>query len=248
MKKYSSITFIMPWFICSLGALFYAYEYLLRITPSVMTSDLMGFYHLNHAQMGNLCAFYYYIYTPMQLFVGVLMDRYGPRRLLTMATLCCVIGSALFAISPLFWIAAIGRLLIGFGSAFAFVGVLKLATIWLPKKYFALFSGLATALGMLGAITGDLVLTKLVQFLGWQETMYISAILGIAIAFLIGLFVRDQSQDRKKAISAKIETLDNAIAGLLKIFKNPQMWVAGLIGCILYVPISAFAELWGIPY
>lgn len=248
MKKYSKYTQLLPWFICSLGALFYAYEYLLRVAPSVMTDNLMHYFSINHAQLGNLSAFYYYIYTPMQLCVGVLMDRYGPRRLLTMATLCCVIGSALFAATHLFWVAAVSRLLIGFGSAFAFVGVLKLATIWLPKRYFAMFTGLATALGMLGAICGDIIMTQLVNILGWRNTISISAICGIIIALLIGVFVRDHTMDRKKGLTSQIETLDSAIIGLLNIIKNPQMWIVGIVGFLLYIPITAFAELWGIPY
>src|SRR5579884_3613957 len=78
---------IYAWLVCCLGALFYCYEYFLRISPSVMTQDLMRVYHLDAAMLGNLAAFYYYAYTPMQLPVGVLMDRFGPRRLLVFACL-----------------------------------------------------------------------------------------------------------------------------------------------------------------
>ena len=120
---------VLPWVICGLGALFYCYEYLLRISPSVMMSDLMQAYHINATVFGNLAAFYYYAYTPMQLPVGILMDRYGPRRLLTFACLACALGSYLFAHAFHIELAQIGRFMVGFGSAFAFVGVLKLATI-----------------------------------------------------------------------------------------------------------------------
>src|SRR3954470_19954672 len=80
-------TALYAWLVCGLGALFYCYEYFLRISPSVMTQDLMRVYHLDAAMLGNLAAFYYYAYTPMQLPVGVLMDRFGPRRLLVFACL-----------------------------------------------------------------------------------------------------------------------------------------------------------------
>ena len=63
-------------------------------------------YHINAAALGNLIAFYYYIYTPMQLPVGMLMDVYGPRRLLTLAGLCCAVGTYLFASTDIFVIAA----------------------------------------------------------------------------------------------------------------------------------------------
>src|SRR6056297_3113727 len=147
MIRQSKFIKLLPWFICSLGALFYAYEYFLRITPSVMTQELKAFYHIKDEALGSLSAYYYYIYTPMQLLVGLLMDRYGPRRLLTLATISCVVGSIMFASTHQLYVAELGRLFIGFGSAFAYVGVLKLGTIWLPKRHFGTFTGLATALG-----------------------------------------------------------------------------------------------------
>jgi MFS family permease len=246
MKKASKLVSLLPWFICGLGALFYSYEYFLRIAPSVMTDNLVRFFHIDGATLGNLSGFYYYVYTPMQLVAGVLMDRYGPRRLLTIASLCCVVGSFLFAATKQLWVAELGRFLIGFGSAFAFVGVLKLATIWLPSRYFAMFSGFATALGMLGAIAGNLILTKLVLWMGWQETIYLSGAFGILVALLIGLFVRDQNFDRKK--TQGVIDLPHVIGNLWTIIKTSQMWIVGAIGGLLYVSTSAFAELWGNPY
>ena len=137
---------IFPWIVCGLGALFYTYEYLLRISPSVMSSELMAAYGITAGAFGNLMAIYYYAYTPMQLPVGMLMDRYGPRRILTAACAACAVGSYLFASSGHLSVAGVGRFLVGFGSAFAFVGVLKLATIWLPKERFA-FEKLAIRCG-----------------------------------------------------------------------------------------------------
>src|ERR1700722_8240175 len=159
---------VLPWLVCGLGALFYCYEYLLRIAPSVMTADLMQAYHINATALGNLVAFYYYAYTPMQLPVGVLMDRYGPRRLLTFACLACALGSYLFAHAFHIEFAQFGRFMVGFGSAFAFVGVLKLATIWLPPRRFAMVSGLTTSLGMIGGMVGDIYLTSLVNQVEWR--------------------------------------------------------------------------------
>lgn len=249
MKRYSRMTILLPWLICGLAALFYAYEYFLRITPSVMTTQLKHFYHIHDGALGTLSAYYYYIYTPMQLVAGALMDRYGPRRLLMIATLCCVIGSVLFAATPYLLLAEVGRFLIGFGSAFAFVGVLKLATIWLPRRHFAIFTGLATACGMLGAIVGDIGLTELVKIAGWQQTAYISAGFGVILAILIGFFVRDhKSFDRKSNMPAAKITTPEVLNGLKKIIRNRQMWIVGIIGGFLFIPASAFAELWGIPY
>lgn len=96
-KEFKSARF--GWFLCGLAALFYCYEYLLRIAPSVMSTELMQYYALNATAFGNLFAVYYYIYTPMQIPVGLMLDRFGARFLLTFATLICAMGTLFFASS-----------------------------------------------------------------------------------------------------------------------------------------------------
>ncbi len=240
-------SFVLPWFICGLGALFYCYEYFLRISPSVMTPELMRAYDLTGAQVGNLSAFYYHAYVPMQIVVGLLMDRYGPRRLLTLACVFCSIGTYLFAGNYGLIIAEIGRFLVGFGSAFAFVGALKLATIWLPPNRFALVSGIILCLGMIGAMIGDVLLRVMVDAVGWQTTIYASAAAGIVLAFIILLIVRDSSPLHDNH-HIHVISFKNVFAGLAVALKNPQIWLNALVGFLLYISLSAFAELWGIPY
>jgi len=237
---------LFPWIVCGLGAVFYAYEYLLRITPNVITYELMQSYHINAAALGNLAGFYYYAYTPMQLPVGLMMDKFGPRRLLTIACLLCAVGSYMFASSTFISVAALGRFLVGFGSAFAFIGVLKLATIWLPPDRLALVSGIATALGALGGIIGEVALEKMVNQVGWRSTVVICAFIGIVLTILLASIIRDNQRGQQHA--HVLINWQSVMHGFLLIIKDKQMWLNGLIGCLLYLPISAFAELWGKPY
>jgi len=71
---------LLPWLICGIAALFYCYAYFLRAFPSVMSSDIIDHFHMTAGDFGNLTAFYYYAYTPMQLPVGLILDRYGARK------------------------------------------------------------------------------------------------------------------------------------------------------------------------
>jgi sugar phosphate permease len=238
---------VWPWFICGLGALFYCYEYFLRISPSVMTRELMSAYQLTGAQVGNLSAFYYHAYVPMQILVGLLMDRYGPRRLLTLACLFCAVGTYLFAGNFGLGVAEFGRFLVGFGSAFAFVGALKLATIWLPPNRFALVSGIILCLGMLGAMMGDVLLRKMVDACGWQSTIYVAAGAGVLLSLVIFSMVRDSSPASENH-HIHVISFRNVLRGLRLALKNPQIWFNAFVGFLLYVSLSAFAELWGIPY
>jgi len=241
-------TSIFAWLICGLGALFYCYEYFLRVAPSVMTQELSQSFNISAAALGNLVAFYYYIYTPMQLPAGLLMDKYGPRRLLAIAALVCAIGSFFFAEGSIH-LAMVGRLMIGFGSAFAFVGTLRLAVSWLPASRFALVTGSVTTLGMLGAMSADILLSHLVQIFNWQNTIYLSAGVGLIIAGLIWFTIPNQGPNNGNANNGRNNiTFVQLFKEFGQLIKKPDLWLIGIVGCLFYMPISVFAELWGIPY
>ncbi len=234
---------LFSWLVCGLGALFYSYEYLLRMSPSVMQHDLMGYYHLTGVQYGYLSgSFYYFMYVIMQIIVGLLMDRYGPRRLLTVACFFCALGAYLFACSDRLAIAMVGRFLIGFGSAFAFVGAAKLATIWLLPQRFALVSGIIFCLGMLGAMFGDTVLRMFVDSVGWRSAINGSAAAGVVLTVIIWLIVRDVNPYHQEHHSHHTMTIPEVLSGLSQSLKNSQIWLSGIVGGLLYLFLSAFAE------
>ena len=88
------------WIIITLAALFYCYEFFLRVIPSTMTDDFMRFHNIHAAQIGVIASYYYYAYSPMQLLVGPLLDRFGSRNLLTIACLVCAGGIFIFSKIP----------------------------------------------------------------------------------------------------------------------------------------------------
>ncbi len=235
------------WLICCLAALFYAYEYLLRIGPSVMTQELRHhFVGLSAGGLGLLSSMYYWAYTPMQVLVGVMTDRYGPKRILTAAIILCVIGTAVFMHTFSIYVAGFGRFLVGMGSAFAFVGALKLAAMWLPHRYFALFAGLTTSIGMLGALAGDILMTWMVHHVGWYSVLNVSVIIGLILIPVFFFFVQDKIV-HEPALNRK-KSLAPYLIGFFKLFKNPHILVAGFIGCLLFSSLSVFGEMWGIPF
>lgn len=244
--KYSSKQ-ILPWCMVSLGLLFYAYESMLRVSPSVMSMELMQNFHISATQLSNLTAFYYYIYAPMQFAVGILMDRYGPRKLLSLAALLCAIGTYLFSSTQDLHVAELGRFLVGFGSAFAFVGVLKLATIWLPPERFAIVSGTTMALGMVGGVLCDLSMPALMRFEGWRVALYHSALFGLILVGLLVFVLRDGAKHSPRDFKLA-DSYREAFKNLFTLICNKQIWLNGLVGCLMWLPISIYAETWGVNY
>jgi MFS family permease len=248
-QSVSGIWSVLAWVICLLAALFYCYEYLLRISPNVMVPELMKAFNVPSADgVAALVGYYYYAYTPMQIPVGLLLDKYGPRRILTLATLCCAIGAVLFATTSSYMVAAIARFLIGFGSAFAFVGVLKVASIWLPPNRFAFISGFTTALGMLGGMFGNWSMNKMVATMGWDGTLSYFGWFGFFVVPIMWLLIRDVPNFKSKSIQRVETTFGQLISDFFTLCKNRQIWINGLIGGFIMMPTMVFAELWGGEY
>lgn len=233
-------------FIVSLGALFYFYEYFLRIFPSVMKAQLIHDFHLNATLFGALSAYYFYAYTPMQLVVGVLVDRFSLRKVLTLSVFCCVIGTYLIGISNAYYLATFGRFLQGFGSAFAFVGSLKLAAMWLPAERFAFFSGACAALGFIGGAFGEISITLLLKHMSWRHALIGFGLIGNVLAIVFWFYLRKSPKQhcpKKNKLT---------IGQFLKQFKlvigQHRIWIAGVLSSLMFLPTSVFAALWGIPY
>jgi MFS family permease len=232
---------------CFLSMLFYCYEYYLRVAPSVMKVELQTSFHLTETSFGYLVAFYYYAYTLMQIPVGLSIDKFGPRRVLTFACAICALGTYCFATTTYTPIAQFARFMIGFGSAFAYVGVLKIANDWLSPKYFAPVAGLCSTLGMLGAIFGEVSMEYLVQIMGWQETLHYAVIAGLILMVALWVVLKDRSPQFAHEEHENL-TLNTILKALLVLVKNRQMWLIGLIGCFTFLPISGFAEVWAPDY
>ena len=224
-----------------IAILFYAYEYFLRVAPSVMTDFYMREYSLNMEEVALIATYYYYAYTPLQLFVGPITDTYGVRKLLLISILSCVIGSAVCAYNAGFNLTLVARFLIGFGSSFAFVAVLKTTREWLPEKYFPPVAGITTSIGMLGAITSQTALPSLIGSIGEIESMWYVTIVGCVLWIISFRYVADRPSAKPKVAK---NTFKNLFMSLYHVMKIPQIWVVGVIGAAMYMPTTIFSDLW----
>jgi len=241
---------LQPWIICLTGMLFYCFNYFLRSSPSVMQNDLVQSLHISATQFGTLISFYYFAYTPMQIPAGMIYDKFGPRFVLFFACLIAVIGLATFVSADSFGLACAGRFLIGLGTAFAYIGVLKLASIWLPASRFAAVAGLTTAIGMSSGALSQKYLAKLVEIVGYKSILQMALISGIVLSFLILFTLRNspkQGVNSTRTIHAPL-SMKQLFAALRVMFTNPQMWLIGIIGCVLYLPSIVFLDVYGISY
>jgi len=242
----------LAWTVWSLGALLYIIGFFQRVAPGVMTAELMGDFNITAAAMGNLSAFYFYSYVAMQIPTGLLADSWGPRRLLTAGALVAGLGSLSFALSDgMFW-ACTGRLLIGGSVAVAFVSMLKLSSHWMAPKHFALASGMALFLGILGAVFAGTPLRLLLVAYDWRSVMLVASILPFVVAALILIIVRDDPHERGY-LSYAVKTADNVprtgiMKGLKQVFSYRNTWLLLVAPGALAGSVLTFAGLWGVPF
>lgn len=242
---------VQPWLICIVGMLFYCYNYFLRVSPGVMEQQLAETFHMTAAKFGALAGLYYWAYMPMQLPAGLLFDRFGSRIVLSTACLTTVVGLSLFVTAESFMIAGGGRFLIGLGTAFSYIGVLKLASLWLPPRRFATVAGLTTATGMTCAALSQKYLTTIVETQGFRHALHTSVTAGVVLIMLIVFIIRSRPKNQAAHTSQSTEASappEGLMETLRSLASNPQMWLIGIIGCLLYLPASVFLDLWGIPW
>jgi MFS family permease len=227
----------------SLGTLFFGYAFVQRVSPSVMTSELMSDFAVGGAALGSLSAFYFYAYASIQLPVGMLTDHFGPRKLMSFAAALCALASIGFAFSDSLLTASLGRALIGGTVAFGFVGTLAIAGYWFKPAQYALLAGLLQTVGMSGAIFGQAPLRQMVESLGWRGTILVLALVALIIAALLFWLVPLRSSEQKQH-----RTQHGILKGLKAVTINPQTWVCSIIGFGMASTMLAFGGLWGVPW
>lgn len=240
---------LLPWIVWSLGATLFCYGFFQRVAPSVMVDSLMRDFQVGGALLGGLSAFYFYAYAGLQVPVGLLVDRYGPRRMLALGAALCAFGSLAFGLADRLELAYLGRLLIGAGAGFSFVGTLKLATLWFPAGRFAQLVGMTMMLGMLGGILGQAPLAALVEVSGWRGALLWAALAGALLALAIWLVVRDGTPQALSGVRAQPRANRAELwSGILRVLHDRQLWLLTLVAASMSAPMLTIAGLWGVPW
>jgi MFS family permease len=246
----------LPFLVVGLASLFYVYEFFLRVIPSAIAHELMRDFAIHATMLSFLSACFYYAYALMQIPAGLLCDRFGPKRTMIVSVLICSLATFLFSTTQSIHVASISRFFMGIGASCAFIGPLLLASRWFPPRYYSTIAGIVQTLGCLGAIIGGQPIAVLSGFLGWHSALNWAASIGIAIAILYCLVLRDhpkQTLNKPQKVSGKNQQRKSPIIyisewkRLKTICQNSQSWWTGLAGINCWAPIAVF-ELWGIPY
>ena len=243
------------WILWLVAALFYSIEFFQRVSPSVMASDIMRDLSLNTAHFAFIMSLYFYACALAQIPVGYILDRYSLRHSLTFACLAVSVGTLTFAMSHDDIYLSLSRILVGIGSAFAFIGVLKLSTNWFSRQQYPFIVGMTNTVGILGAIVGQTPFAHFMHKYGWRHGLEMTAVIGIVISVLMFLVIRDKPTVYrvKQSSASSSPTASNLSISLIRpalvaIFRDKQTWLTAVYAGLMVAPIIAFAELWGVHF
>src|SRR3982075_853131 len=215
----------------------YYIAFLFRTINAVMAAPLAKELGLGADDLGLLTSVYFLTFAAAQIPVGILLDRYGPRRVQSVLLLVAAVGSALFAVSDHFWMLLLGRALIGLGVASAMTAGLKALVLWFPGDRVPLLNGLMVMLGALGAVTATLPADLLLDWIGWRELFGLFAALTAGSAVLIYVIVPEATPVPSGAISA----------GLKKVYADPRFWRVAPLSASCIGTAWALQRLWAGP-
>jgi len=237
----------IKWWVWALAAAFYFYEFVLRVSPSVMVPELMKSFGITASAVGVLSAFYLYAYAPMQLPVGILMDRYGVKKILSIASIICGIGALLFSAAGDLSVASLGRLMIGAGSSFAFIAMVYVTSHWFPPRKRAFLIGIANSIAMVGASAGSGPLTVVIHHLGWRKAIAGFGVFGVLLGILVYFIFKMDRHD--KEVEKETSSEDTNILENLKVVTSKKsIWFNAIAALFFYMTTTAFAGLWGLSF
>jgi MFS family permease len=232
--------FIAAWLFC---LLFYFVEYAVRSAPSVMLPELTTAFGLTTVGLSSLIGLYYYTYAVFAIIAGASVDRWGAKYTIPIGVLLLAVGTAMFGVN-VSWIAALGRLLQGAGAAFAFVAAVYLAAHGLPARYLATAIGITQCIGMLGGAAGQFVTAPLIHGpLDWQQFWIWAGVVALLIAVAMLIVTPREHQSPSSTTS-----IWSTFAPYKIVLANPQSYLCGLVGGLLFLPTTVGAMTWGVSF
>lgn len=223
-----------------IGVSFVLFQFFLQLSSGVVIGSIMHDMHLSALTAGILSSALYIVYTSLQIPVGILFDKKNTRTLMAVNALLCSIGCFVFAASYSLFGLFLGRLLIGTGSAFAFIGLSHLLRQHYPLRQFAFMIGLSETLGFAATVVGMIAMGTLITTWGWRGFINTAGTVGVLIAFLSWKYIPNSHP--------QIQPARHYGKQLLQILTNGKAWINGFFVGLTFTVVTAFGALWAVPF
>lgn len=234
----------LAWVAASLCLLF---QFMVQVQPSAMIGSLEASFHVDAVQLGGLTSAYFITYVTLQIPIGWLIDRVGPRAVLLISMVLTMLGLIWFGYATSLGWATMARVGLGIAGAPAFPAAALVASRWFAPSRFALMLGLTEAFTMLGGVIMDMGLPRLEPMLDRGGSGLVLAGVAAALAVVCWVFIRDQPAGSKKLRPAQA-VAGEAEESIFRVLIDVRIWLAGVHAGLFFAVIAAFGGLWVVPF
>ncbi|MGC1182465.1 MFS transporter [Legionella sp.] len=235
---------LLPWLVCFAATLFFFYEFIQGNMFASIAENIMQDYQIQADKMAWLSSIYYLANVLFLFVAGMVLDRFSVKNTLLIAMFLCVVSTFILAHSHSFYIALFSRFVTGIGSAFCFLGPVRLASHWFPPKRMALVTGAIVTMAMAGGMLAQYPLTKLVVLVGWRQAVQYMGVLGFIILVFMFLWIKERPPI---AIKKKGKAID-VFSAAKKAYFNTQYIRAAFYASLMNMTIAVFGAMMGTLY
>ena len=247
---------LRAWVIWTVGVAAYVLAITNRSSLSAVGVDAAARFDADAATLSMFAVVQLAVYGGMQIPIGVLLDRYGARPIMTIGMILMAVGQLTMALSPSVGVAILARMLLGAGDAAVFPGVLRLIATWFPAQRGPLMVQFTGIVGQSGQLVALIPLAALLHATSWTITFGGIAGLGILFAVLVFLLIRNHPPDRDEDVSVDTDTgairvvtsaVDTGV-GIRAAWAHPGTRLAFWSHFTTPFAGTAFVLLWGMPF
>lgn len=232
--------------VASLYSLFIISQFY-RSAIAVMAPELTRELGLSAETLGVLTGAFFVASALMQIPVGVLLDRFGPRRVVPSLLTIAVAGALVFASGKSGPQLVIGQFMIGLGCSGVFMGGFVAFSRWFPADRFATVAGVSIAVSVTGALLSGTPLAAAIEAVGWRGAIYIVAGITFVFGAAVLLVVRDAPPGHPY-FSRPPETLGATLRGVGEVLRNRRIYPLLVLAFFTYAVMITVRGLWGGPY
>ena len=240
MLKYKNQFFYIMLVLCA-G---YTVSQFLRTSLGVLSPNLMHDFNINPDNMGLLGGVFFLSFAIFQIPAGILIDKYGPRKVMSSVIIFAVLGSIIFALSNSFYTLLIGRVLMGLGCSICLMGSLVLITRWTDSDQFSKLAGIILAVGGIGGLLATTPLSYFSELFGWRLSFWLAAAVTFCVMVLYYFILEDRKNDL--ILNRSNETI--SLKNLLFILKERNFKFMIPMSLMSYSSLVVILGLWGAPY
>ena len=226
---------VLAWFVWIVVSIFYAYQYILRVMPNIMLDDITQQFNIDAAVFGQFSGVYYIGYSLMHLPIGIMLDRFGPRKVMTACILLTVVGLLPIIFAENWVYPLVGRAMIGIGSSAAILGTFKIIRMTFKEQHFPRMLSFSVMIGLIGAVYGGGPVSYMCAHLGYKMVVEIFVVIGTLLACVTYFIVPD----------IKSTEHDSVIVNIKTVFTNKKVIMLCCFSGLMLGPLEGFSDVWG---